>query len=171
MRTNELGTINGQGPFRRVEVKRLLSAPIAKVWNAISEADEVGRWWAPGEIDPREGGRVQLGADGENCEEGFPLEGTIKVFQPPHILEYTWNEGYEPAMGMVRFDLVEVDENTTELTLVQIVPAKDVIQAAAGWHQIVEHLGLYVVDVNAVEVLEEDDRFSELCSLYEQAKI
>ncbi len=169
METNELGTISGHGKFRRVEVKRSLSAPIWKVWDAISNEEAVSQWWAKGAIDAREGGAVKLGADGENCDEGFPLEGTIKVFQAPHILEYTWNEGYEPAMGIVRFDLVELDENRTQLTLVQIVPSNDVIQAAAGWHQIVEHLGAFLGDPEKGEILEENDRYRELCSLYENA--
>lgn len=165
MDKSELASVSGHGQYRRVEVRRVVHAPIEKVWNAITRADEVRHWWAEGEIDAREGGRIKLGEDGEDCGPG--LDGVIKVFQPPYIFEFTWNEAYVPAEGLVRFDLVEVDDTTTQVTLVELVPATDIVPAAAGWHEIVERLGRYVSSGEPVPVPPDDARFRELRSLYE----
>jgi uncharacterized protein YndB with AHSA1/START domain len=143
METNELNTIAGQGAFRRVELKRNLNAPIEKVWSAITNVDEVAKWWAPGVIEPREGGRFQLGMDTSECE-GFPLDGVIKVFEPPYLLEYTWNEDYVPAQGVVRIELLELDDNTTQLILIQSVPEKDAGEASKGWQEITDSLAEYI---------------------------
>ena len=167
MRDNELADIGGQGKYRRVQVQRVVDAPIERVWDAITKADQVRQWWAAGEIDPREGGRVKLGMDSDDCgDEDLELDGRIKVFLPPHVFEFTWNEAYDPAMGLVRFDLVELDANKTQITLINIVPAKDVLYAAAGWHQIVERLGDYFDNGGSSAVPEDDGRLQELHSLY-----
>jgi uncharacterized protein YndB with AHSA1/START domain len=135
--------VAGQGSFRRVEVKRTLNAPIQRVWQAITTADEVAQWWAPGVIEPREGGKYQLAMDTEECE-GLPLEGTIKVFQAPHVLEYTWNDDYVPAEGLVRIELLEIDEDQTLLILIQSVPEKDAGETSKGWQEITDSLANFL---------------------------
>jgi uncharacterized protein YndB with AHSA1/START domain len=160
MKHNELATVAGYGKQRRVEVRCEMDAPIEKVWNAITEVDEVKEWWTGGEINPREGGRVRLG-------DGSELNGKIKVFQPPRIFEFTWNETLDDP-GLVRFDLIELDEDRTLVTLVNLVPATDILPAAVGWHHLVERLQRLVGgDIFPVS----DDRGQELYSLYKTAGI
>ncbi len=167
---SEFASVAGAGGYRRVEVKRVVNASIKKVWKAITNQDEVAQWWAAGVIETKEGGRIRLGDSDEYCEEdGLALDGEIKVFQPPHIFEFTWNEAYQPAMGLVRFDLVELDDNTTLITLIQSVPSKDVIAAAAGWHQLSDRLGDYLLSGEFVPVPEDDSRFKELTAAYSSA--
>jgi len=131
--------VAGSGQFRRVEVKRTLNAPIQRVWDAVTNSDEVAQWWAPGTIEPREGGMYHLGMDTSDCD-GLPLEGTIKVFQPPYVLEYTWNDDYIPAEGLVRIDLTELGPDKTLLVLVQSVPQEDIEAVSTGWAEIIDSL-------------------------------
>lgn len=169
MTENRLATFTGDGKYRRVEVRRVINAPIDKVWRAIVNADEVRRWWAAGEIGAREGGRIRLGlGDCGGGDDELPLDGRIKIFQPPHVLEFTWNEGYVPAMGLVRFDLIALDGNRTQVTIINLVPSKDIIPAAAGWHEIVDHLGNWLEGGQPHDAAD-DARFRELCALYESA--
>lgn len=156
---------SGHGKYRRVEVRRVVDAPIDRVWEAISSAEEMERWWSAGVLEGREGGRIHLHMDTDECD-GLPLDGQIKVFLPPHVLEFTWHEAYDPAMGVVRFDLIEVEGGKTQVTLTNFVPADDVVPASAGWHEIVERLGTYVRTGERVPVPEGDSRFKELESLY-----
>lgn len=170
MTTDEMGKIEGGGAYRRVEVKRVLNAPIAKVWDAISNIENVRQWWADGNIEPWEGGRIVLQMDEEDCEgNGLPLNGTIKIFQPPHILEFTWNDKYKPAMGLVRFDLAEAGSNKTILTIVQSVPAVDAASAAAGWQVIVETLHLFATNETLPSPTDTDARYRQLQSEYRAA--
>jgi uncharacterized protein YndB with AHSA1/START domain len=137
---DDLAAVSGGGRYRRVEVNRVVRAPIQRVWRAITDPDEVRRWWATGDIEAREGGRVHLEGDGDCGPDAIPLDGRIKVCLAPHVFEFTWNEAYDPAEGLVRFDLVEVDDATTLVTVVNLVPVRDVVEAAVGWHVLMDRL-------------------------------
>ena len=68
------------------------------------------------------------------------LDGRVKVFLPPHVFEFTWNEAYDPAQGLVRFDLVELDGDRTQLTLINTVPSRHGTDASAGWRELMDRL-------------------------------
>ena len=82
---------------RRVELKRTIQSPIQRVWGAFTV--EMPNW-AGTIIDPREGGRVAQ-RDADDCVEGDASmqDGTIRVFQPPYIFEFTWNDSL-PEEGL-----------------------------------------------------------------------
>jgi uncharacterized protein YndB with AHSA1/START domain len=44
MSENERAVASGTGPYRRVEVKRVVNASIDDVWDAITDADKVSQW-------------------------------------------------------------------------------------------------------------------------------
>jgi uncharacterized protein YndB with AHSA1/START domain len=160
-------SVSGHGRYRRVEVRRVINAPIEKVWSAITNADEVRHWWAPGVIEPREGGRVKLDDGDGNCGDAPPLDGIVKVFLPPHVFEFTWNEATEPAQGLVRFDLAALDGDRTQITLTNLVLAKDILVVAVGWHLLVERVGQYIASNETLAANPARER--ELYSLYEAA--
>ena len=162
---DDKATVAGGVKNLRVEVKRVVNAPIARVWSAITRADEVRQWWAAGEVEAREGGRIKL-EGGDDCgPDALPLDGRVKVFLPPHVFEFTWNEASDPAMGLVRFDLVELDEHTTLVTLVNTVPAGDLIAAAIGWHVLMDRLRDQAVR-GEVGPAPDEARMQELHALY-----
>ena len=165
MKSNELGKNAGHGKYRRIEVSRLVNAPIEKVWSAITDRDELCKWVGPCEIDAREGGRMKT-HDSDCGGDGHDQNGTIKVFQPPHVLEYTWNDKYVED-GLVRYDLVQLADNKTQITLVNTLISLDFISAAAGWHEMIERL---CDSIDTGEVVPDDEsRHQELYSLYETA--
>ncbi|MBJ39149.1 MAG: hypothetical protein CMD83_11900 [Gammaproteobacteria bacterium] len=144
---------------RRVELKRTINAPIRRVWDALTV--EMPNW-AGTLIEPHEGGRAAQG-DADECGEGPVQDGTIKVLQPPYIFEFTWNDSL-PDEGLVRYDLTELDEAHTLLTLVQYVPESQVEWAAPGLHQVVERFAIYV-ETGSVDSIREG-RFMELHGIY-----
>ena len=166
MGTSDVASVSGGGDYRRIEVRRVVNAPIERVWNAITSADEIRHWWAAGSVDPREGGRVKLGDGEATGSDLFDLDGRVKVCLPPHVFEFTWNEAYDPAEGLVRFDLVETAGGRTQITLVNMVPTKHVVGACAGWHQIIERLDAYLQIGTLAPTPEDDARFRELKSMY-----
>lgn len=157
---------SGHGKYRRVEVRRIVDAPIERVWEAITSAEELRQWWTAGLVEPREGGRIKLEMDTDECG-GLPLDGRVLACLPPHVFEFTWHEAYDPAMGVVRFDLIEVEGGRTQVTLTNLIPADDVVPASAGWHEILERLGTYIRTSAPVPVSEGDRRFKELHAIYE----
>lgn len=157
--SQDLADIAGTGSRRRVEVTRLINAPIDKVWRALTDPDEKRLWDEPCEIEPMEGGRFKH-------ESG--QDGTIKVYQPPHIFEFTWNDN-DAEPGLVRFDLVATDDHQTRLTVVQYVSASDVVPAAAGWHGIVDNLVHYLATGKPFPAERYKAHWLDLQARYEQA--
>lgn len=135
----EQDSVIGGGKYRRIEVKRMINANINNVWAALTEAEQISQWWSPGILEPQEGGRIQLG-NSDCADDGLPLDGKIKTFLPPHIFEFTWHEDYDPAAGLVRFELVEIDAKQTLLTVINSVPEHDQNAALGGWQEIAESL-------------------------------
>lgn len=162
MPNDELATVVGHGAARRLEVKRVVRAPIAEVWAAITTPGELALWWECEVLEPREGGRIR------RAEAG--LDGTVKVMQAPYIFEFTWDDRGQPP-GLVRFDLVEIAEGETLVTLVQYIPASQILGATAGWHEILERLGIYIDTSALVPPSAGNARFEELKRVYDAAGV
>jgi len=71
----------------RIERDVLIPAPVERVWELVTSADHVGRWFADGgaEIDLRPGGALSL---------TWPAHGTfhgrVMTVEPPHRFAYRW---------------------------------------------------------------------------------
>ena len=167
MSEQKLTIIVGRGPVRRLQLQTSMNATIKKVWSALTDADEVQHWWTTATIEAQEGGRVVL-------DDGSELNGTVKVFSPPYIFEFTWNDVPQEAghaewlehktKSSIRFDLVEQGPDVTSVTLVQYSPAANATGAAAGWHHIVgERLRSYV---ETGSVPDDAGRFEALKKIY-----
>ncbi|MEM9624250.1 MAG: SRPBCC domain-containing protein [Pseudomonadota bacterium] len=169
MDTHKFAQIQGGGPVRRIALQNTLAHGLAEVWEVLTEVKHVQHWWPDwqpgGVIEPREGGRICLG-------EGAWIHGTIKVWRPPHILEFTWQEhlGHAPdwlethTNSILRIDLVAQSASTTLLNLVQFAPADSAVGGAAGWHHFAgERLTAYLRDGR---VRDDPGRFEQLRQLY-----
>jgi uncharacterized protein YndB with AHSA1/START domain len=86
----------------RVEKKVLLRAPLAKVWNAVSNAADFGRWFgvrfegpfAPGAV--LRGKIVPTEADADVAAkqkdfEGMPIEIAIERVEPERLFSFRWH--------------------------------------------------------------------------------
>jgi uncharacterized protein YndB with AHSA1/START domain len=111
------------GPDRSREIRAELdiAAPPERVFASLVEPAQVERWfgWAP-EIDPRLGGRISFGLDGE-----------ISEFEPGEVLVYA-----DGAGAVVRWELAG-SGGGTHLTFVQSGFGADELDSAAqheaGW--------------------------------------
>lgn len=159
---DDLATVAGHGRARRLELKRVLSGQIERVWEAIASLEELNQWWELDVLEAREGGRV--------LHEQMGVQGTVKVLQAPYILEFTWDDRNEQP-GLVRFDLVQVSDSETQLVLIQYVPESQVLPAAAGWHEIAERLCNYVERGEVIPGSERGGRFEELQRVYASAGV
>ena len=103
-----------------IRVALTIAAPARAVWRSVTDPAEVERWWghAP-EIEPRVGGKVTFGADGE-----------VSAWAPDRLFAYT-GDGVT-----TRWELSESDGVTT-LTFTQSGFAPDerdsAAQHEAGW--------------------------------------
>jgi len=100
----------------------------ARLWRAISESEEVGRWMArPAQIDLRVGGDyfVDFGAP-----QGSNLDGVIVRFVPERLLCFVWGMSVlewqlEPSDGGCLYRFVHHGQGP---------PDADTEDIPAGWH-------------------------------------
>jgi uncharacterized protein YndB with AHSA1/START domain len=105
----------------RIEKEILLKAPIARVWQAISDPLEFGTWFRvdlPGaEFSPnsRVSGQIR-----EPGYEHMKFEAVIERVEPPHVLSFRWHpyavdaahDYSSEASTLVEFELKEVGAGT-----------------------------------------------------------
>jgi uncharacterized protein YndB with AHSA1/START domain len=115
---------------------RRLPHPPTVVWTSLTDSDRRAEWLAPGEIDPREGGRVHLAfADG-----GTVIGSTVTAVDAGRLLEFGWTSAKEDG-GPVRWEVWDAEGGGTRLTLTCTLPPEaNAGRTAAAWHLHLEML-------------------------------
>src|SRR5258706_10823145 len=86
----------------RIEKKILLHAPLQRVWRALSDSAEFGRWFGvkfDGQFEPGASIRGVITPTTVNTEvakaqkeyEGMPFEITIEQMQPERLFSFRWH--------------------------------------------------------------------------------
>ena len=108
-----------------VRFSRLYDHPVDRVWQFVTDADELERWFpSRAEIELRPGGTVRFSGD-PYMEDST---GRVLAVDPPRHLSFEWG-GDE-----LRFDLEETGEKSTRFTLTNVLDAQDsAARNGAGW--------------------------------------
>ncbi len=156
--TENLGTLSSEGGTRSVRFVRVFDVSVEELWDAITDPDRIARWMRTEQMtfERHVGGAVRYRWGG--TDEAI---GTVKVFDPPHAVEYTWREGSESSI--VRFELRPLAQGV-ELTLHHWNLGSDqATGVGAGWHAHLDFLNAVLGD----EVFDFDRRFNDLLPRYE----
>lgn len=146
-RYDELGEIStADDGTLTLRFSRRLVDPPQRVWAALTEAEQIGRWFMPGTLEPRAGGRVNF----ESEEEGGTV-GEVTVWDPPGDLEYSWmRAGGAGPRSIVRWCL-EPNAEGTVLTLEHRgVDRTSASGYGAGWHDFLDRLPRHLAGEDAV---------------------
>jgi uncharacterized protein YndB with AHSA1/START domain len=130
----------------------VVDAPSELVYRAISEEDELKKWWVDVPVlEKKMDGKMLFQFLKENSEmltEDFVVEGKIMEFIPNRKLSYTWkpvdDESYPDSL--VSWTLEDISENKTKLTLdhTGLDGAKDASHLDEGWSYFLNKLvGLF----------------------------
>ncbi|MFB4278261.1 MULTISPECIES: SRPBCC family protein [unclassified Nonomuraea] len=104
------------GKRKSVVLRRHYDAEVEDVWQACTDAERLGRWFAPVSGDFRLGGTYQI--------EGN-ARGEIVRCEPPSVLKITWLYGEDPGFSEVEVQLAAKDGGTAfELRHTAEVPAE-----------------------------------------------
>jgi len=109
----------------KLEIKKILPAPQAAVFEAWTRPERLTHWFAPGalrvqkaQVDARGGGRYEITMQGP-AGELHVVGGEYRVFEPNERLVFTWKwQTPDEDEMLVSIRLRPLGE-TTELTLVQ----------------------------------------------------
>lgn len=138
-----LVTVEGRPALR---FERRYPHPIERVWRAVTEPDELSRWFPANVVGDRSVGAAlvfdddaQRAADREagqpTREDGPPIRGRVVTFDPPNVFSFTW--GGE----LLRFEL-SADGGDTVLLFTHLLSHQSVAaRNGAGWHACLAELG------------------------------
>jgi len=133
------GTVRKLGDGRvAVRFERRFPHPVAKVWRALTEVDQLREWFV--EILDYERSRLAFepGADlAFFSRDGVSAgSGRVVACEPPTLLEYTWDT------ETLRFELAEDGPAATVLVFTNIVDDHGTAAAVApGWGTGLDRLG------------------------------
>jgi uncharacterized protein YndB with AHSA1/START domain len=134
-----------------------IAAPIATVFAALTEPDELVRWWGSEDgyhtttmqTDMRVGGAWKTSGIGRDGDP-FTVGGIYRVVDPPQHLEFTWRHDWgdgDDATNdtIVRYDLEERDGATTvTVTHTNFATEEDRDDHAKGWPVVLGWMAAYV---------------------------
>jgi uncharacterized protein YndB with AHSA1/START domain len=113
-----------------VQFERRLAHPPQRVWRAVTETEELAKWFP---ARPEIGGERRVGAELTFVYPGNaepPESGEIVELDEPRLFAFTWRSaGHEPQL--VRFEL-EPDGDGTKLVFTHELPKPDSAKVAAG---------------------------------------
>jgi uncharacterized protein YndB with AHSA1/START domain len=173
-RTRTLGTRTHEaGELREVVISAVYDTTLDDLWDAVTTAERIERWFLPVSGELRLGGSYQL--------EGN-AGGVVEACDPPNGFDATWvfqAEGMEePAISWIEVRLAEEGPDRARLTLTHVAEVDDTMWAqfgpgavGIGWDQgllgLVLHLAAGGAKVDPAEVMvwmasEDGKRFSTL---------
>lgn len=121
----------GARPVLRFE--RQLDRPPEEVWRAVTDPDEMRRWF-PTRIEIEEwkvGARLTHFFDRQDLE---PVSGTVLEWDPPRRVSFTW------GADTISFELAPGAAGGTVFVLTEELDANHAARNAAGWESCLDRL-------------------------------
>lgn len=145
----------------RIEKEIELNAPVPRVWQAITDYQEFGRWFGVDLEAPFVVGKAARGHPTHEGYEHLVWEVVVQAIEPEHRFAFTWHpyavqEDYDYASEpptLVEF-LLEPTATGTQLRIVESgfdkVPAsrraEAFIRNEGGWEQQLKNIAAHVTD-------------------------
>jgi uncharacterized protein YndB with AHSA1/START domain len=128
-----IGDLEKAGDRWQLRFRRELRHPVAKVWRALTEPDEL-RTWFPDQVSVEEwkvGARMEF----KDANAGIqPFDGEVLAYDPPSVLEFRW------GTDTIRFELAPHGSGSV-LTLIDTIDDRGkAARDGAGWHVCLEAL-------------------------------
>jgi uncharacterized protein YndB with AHSA1/START domain len=129
-----IGIVAPSGDSFSVSFERRIAAPVEAVWSAVTEREQLIRWFTDTRIEPRVGGTVLV-----DFGEPGTASGSVLAWDPPRLLEFEWRSSVTDA-SILRIEL-EPDGETTLLRLEHRGISEELAQdLGAGWHAYLDGL-------------------------------
>jgi uncharacterized protein YndB with AHSA1/START domain len=132
-----------------IRFTRRLPGPIHRVWSFLTDGERLATWLTKSGSVPQQVGAsfvLRMAGDDEMPERDGAeamTYGTVRVYDPPHALEYTW--GVKKPDGallesVVRFELAtDGEEVGLTLTHTGVIPGFE-SRTLGGWHSLLDTL-------------------------------
>jgi uncharacterized protein YndB with AHSA1/START domain len=129
-----------------IEITKRIDAPPERVFRALTDADELGRWWTSStESDPRTGGEFVYRFEFEDEARNHVYAGRYEDVTPNERVRFPWNGRFGDTT--VEFALGPSDRGT-ELTLTHSGWTEEAEEArqmhVQGWSFFLDNLDRYL---------------------------
>lgn len=105
------------------------------VWRMLTDPQALPQWLAPGVIELRIGGMVDI----DFADSGTTIGSTVLELDPPRLLAYSWSSGTEPERPL-RWELDAAEEGTRLVLTLRLPAGEGVAKACAGFDAHLEML-------------------------------
>lgn len=116
---------------------------VEKVWSALTDPVRLHDWMGAAYVEPRVGGRYELMLDGPN-----PMIGHVVIWEPPHVLEFTWSNAHSPD-STARYELSPEGDGARVIFMHRGAPYANRALMLPGWHFYFERLGAHLTEAAA----------------------
>jgi uncharacterized protein YndB with AHSA1/START domain len=150
-----------------IRFERLLPGPIERVWEYLTRRELLASWFDAIDVPAQAGATFTHHWDPADPAGGV-LTGTVLVFTPPHVLEYTWTEtGITDGPirdSVVRFELTTDGDRVRLVLTHRAIDARFFSSLGPGWHAFVDNL---VAVLSGRPAADATARYQALRPLYE----
>lgn len=130
-----------------VTVEKLYNAPVEKVWNALTDKDEMHEWYFNvDDFKPEKGFEFSFAGQGRKGEEYIHVCKVLEAI-PYKKLQYSWQYKERPGYSVVTFELFEEDDKTrlklthTGLDSFAVNGNDFTVQSfTGGWNEIINNM-------------------------------
>jgi uncharacterized protein YndB with AHSA1/START domain len=91
---------------KQLKLERIFKHPAKKIWNAISKADEIGKWFLKADF------KVEVGYNYTFTHEDTKIRGEVLEVDEPTKLVYTWEVEGSGVASTVTWMLEEKGDET-----------------------------------------------------------
>ena len=131
-----LGTIERHGDSADLRYERRYPRPIETVWAALTDPTRLADWFAEARVEPHVGGRYELFIDRPQ-----PMLGRILAWEPPRLLEFSWNIAHGGGSeSVVRCELTPDGDGTKLVFTHRGLGFTWIGLVLPGWHAHLERL-------------------------------
>jgi uncharacterized protein YndB with AHSA1/START domain len=126
------GTLNKVGREHVLRFERFYPHPREEVWAALVEPERLAHWFPAAIVGERRAGaslKFVFGGD-----EGPALDGLLRVFDPPRLLEYTWDT------DVLRWELTPAPGGCTLVFSTTVAQRSNAPRDATGWEGCLDNL-------------------------------
>ena len=125
LETTDLGTYIEHNGRPAVRFVRTYPHPVARVWAALTDVDELRHWFpSSARIELRAGGTVDFSEDPHMDDS----KGTVIACDPPHRLAFAWGD------DELHYQLEAVSDTECRLTFTNVLHERNTAaRNGAGW--------------------------------------
>lgn len=145
----DLGTFTRRGDVVDLRYERFYARPVETVWSAFTQPERLSDWLSSAIVEPHSGGRYELFTGRPR-----PMTGRILAWEPPHVLEFSWDTGDAPV-NRVRVELTAEGGGTRLIFQHFDVPYVWAALTLPGWHNLFDNLAAALAGTPRIHGMDE----------------